>query len=246
MHAAARRAIERRGVRRARPARPSSRASASASSMRRSLARTDAQPPHAPGAQRLEHGIDAVDDHAGSTFESAAIRGCSDRPSAALNRLRRTPRARSRAADDRRDARRPAAAAAPRSIAGTARSSSGPPPSPVSATRIGWKSALPFCPVRSLHARWPARGTPRDRAAARRSRVRGSAAITVARARLVQHLGDLRRAPAPPPDRTRTGTSADRESPRADRPSRPPSAAASSRYSIASSVRRRTKPRARK
>ena len=26
-------------------------------------ARPDAQPPHAAGAQRLEHGIDAVDDH---------------------------------------------------------------------------------------------------------------------------------------------------------------------------------------
>ena len=37
-----------------------------------------------------------------------------------------------------------------RSIAGTIRSSSGPSPRPVSARRIGWNSALPFWPVRSL------------------------------------------------------------------------------------------------
>ena len=39
------------------------RASASASSMRRSLRAADAQPSHASRAQRLEHGIDAVDEH---------------------------------------------------------------------------------------------------------------------------------------------------------------------------------------
>ena len=40
-----------------------------------------------------------------------------------------------------------AGSSAPRSIAGTARSSSGPPAAPVSATRIGWNSPFAFWPV---------------------------------------------------------------------------------------------------
>ena len=119
----------------ARSARPLACASASASSMRLSAARADPKPPHPSGAQRLEDRIEAVDDHRSTRFASRA----QDRPA----RARAKAAARSRAAAMRRCPRR-RRQPAPRSIAGTARSSSGPPLSPVSATRIGWNSALPF------------------------------------------------------------------------------------------------------
>ena len=43
-------------------------------------------------------------------------------------------------------------ASAPRSMAGTARSSSGPSASPVNATRIGWNSVRPFLTGPIAHA----------------------------------------------------------------------------------------------
>ena len=67
----------------------------------------------------------------------------------ARKRLARTPRpARGSRESPARPTRGPSSA--PRSIAGTARSSSGPSARPVSATRIGWNSAFPFCPVRAF------------------------------------------------------------------------------------------------
>ena len=78
--------------------------------------------------------------------------------------------------------------AAPRSIAGTARSSSSPSGSPVSASRIGWNSALPFCPVRS-----------RTRAASARN-----ASLSSSGGDCRQLLGERRRSPpatASPPSR---------------------------------------------
>ena len=90
-------------------------ANASSSRMRSSSRLANSQLLHASGAQRLEDGIDAVDDHASAG-------------------RRMPPRARGRS----RCARIPdPCSAAPRSIAGTARSSSSPSASPVSASRIG-------------------------------------------------------------------------------------------------------------
>ena len=56
----------------------------------------------------------------------------------------------------------PAGSAAARSIAGTTMSSSGPSAAPVSATRIGWNRALPFCPVRSFTRLAAARNVSRS------------------------------------------------------------------------------------
>ena len=69
---------------------------------------------------------------------------------------------------------------APRSIAGTARSSSGPSARPVSATRIGWNSALPFCPVLALT--WFADRAEPLAIEPRRRRSSSASAATTARA----------------------------------------------------------------
>src|SRR5258706_16055984 len=88
----------------------------------------------APGAQRLEHGVDAVDDHRGS--------GLGTRGSGLGTRGSEPERAARNAAARSRQPRilgKPESSgnSAPRSIAGIARSSSGPSARPVSATRIG-------------------------------------------------------------------------------------------------------------
>src|SRR6188474_652657 len=90
-------------------------------------AMADAQRGDAPGAERFEHRVDAVDDH------------CRLRTAAANSA------ARSRAEGIR--LMPDSASPAPRSIAGTAMSSSMPSGSPVSARRIGWKSAFAFAPL---------------------------------------------------------------------------------------------------
>src|SRR5688572_30878704 len=77
----------------------------------------DTHLPGAPGAQRLEHGIDAVDDHPSSRRANALARS-------ATPAMRTNP-------DVRPDS------AAPRSMAGTATSSSRPSCSPVTANLIG-------------------------------------------------------------------------------------------------------------
>src|SRR5262249_39991806 len=91
-------------------------------------ARAHAQPRDALRLQRLQHRVDAVDDHTAAAANARARSGALGTSASPAS----------------------GGSAAPRSIAGTARSSSGPPLSPVSATRIGWKSAFPFWPVFSF------------------------------------------------------------------------------------------------
>ena len=81
------------------------------------------------------------------------MRACHGQPSTAAN-------AAARAAQEAIGATPvPFGSSAPRSIAGTARSSSGPSAAPVSATRIGWKSARALLARRVAHA---LRGGPED------------------------------------------------------------------------------------
>ena len=97
------------------------------------------------------------------------------------------------------------------------------------ATRIGWNSALPFCPVRALTWLATARNArgraaarpPAPRPAPRRPHAAPSALISSRIAR--------RRAPSP--RRSRTGTSGAPEPDRADRPTRSPSASTDARNS---------------
>src|SRR5262249_49430122 len=98
---------------------------------------------HAACAKGFEHRVDAVDHH--HSVLGARDSGLGDRDS----------RAATKAAARSRHPRifgTPASwgSSAPRSIAGTARSNSGPSARPVKATRIGGKSAFAFCPVRTL------------------------------------------------------------------------------------------------
>ncbi len=107
----------------------------------------------APGAQRLEHRIDAVDDHGADlgAWERGLVNDL-----LTLEHRRPVeggdegggPRA---AAHDGHQCHLPAASLAACSMAGTSRSSSGPSGSPVHATRMVWKSALPFGPGRGAH-----------------------------------------------------------------------------------------------
>ena len=145
MHAAARGAIELAG--RHAPNRDALRAPRARRARSRdpSARRRHADLRDAPGAQRLEDRVDAVDQH--STQSRAEARPAAPvlRTFRALGLLgtlhapvqRRTNARRALAAAE--DRRQPGVAreSAPRSIAGNARSSSGPSARPVSATRIG-------------------------------------------------------------------------------------------------------------
>ena len=173
---------------------------------------TNAQLFHPPGAYRLEDRVDAVDDHQAGAVPSP-VEG--DAPSASLNALARSAGlAIGRMPESR--------SAAPRAIAGTARSSSNPSGSPMSARRIGCKSALPFTPVRSR--------TRADRGAKRVAIEQRLAAG--------QHLGQRRnhrpcglglrahgrRRPARAPPNSRTGNGAVPAPDPVDPPTRSPAA----------------------
>src|SRR5688572_23061377 len=91
---------------------------------------TDANRGYTPGAQGFQDGIDAVDDHSGLRLRNAAA-----------NSKARWRALRIRLIPDESNC-------APRSMAGTAVSSSIPSASPVSARRMGWNRPLPFAPLR--------------------------------------------------------------------------------------------------
>ena len=136
---AARQPIELVGADARAPGRPAPRPAGRRPSARSSARARHADRRHAPGAQRFEDRIDAVDQHAinGSITRARGLARLvtswhqrrSSAPRRTPPRARGCPRIGGMPAD--------AGSSAPRSIAGTARSSSGPSARPVSAMRIG-------------------------------------------------------------------------------------------------------------